>query len=183
MYGLYLTLSSWVLFHVATKTEFFRDHLNMFSLNNRPADLREFCIGRLSQENLLLDGPVCDIPRYTKQTPCANSAIRSGLTILDQCMTEQLYVRDSIARTLMYDQVCTLVMNMHLHFASCWMFSVCQTFVPVGLQSQPQLHHSLLNAAAKTYKCTDEARQSRCMPCILSIRGILCDTVVSCLSC
>ena len=35
VYGLYLTISSWVLFVVVTKSEFFHDHLNMFSLNTQ----------------------------------------------------------------------------------------------------------------------------------------------------
>jgi H+-transporting ATPase len=32
-YGLYLTLSSWVLFYVATHMNFFEDKLGMYSLN------------------------------------------------------------------------------------------------------------------------------------------------------
>lgn len=31
-YGLYLTLSSWALYYVATHTDFFEDQLGMFSL-------------------------------------------------------------------------------------------------------------------------------------------------------
>ena len=44
-YGLYLTLSSWVLFYVATHTSFFRDKIRMHDLRFAPVSyLEEFCL-------------------------------------------------------------------------------------------------------------------------------------------
>ena len=121
-YGLYLTLSSWVLFHVATKTEFFRDHLNMFSLNNRPADLREYCnraITGLNRPTLSSSSVVCAIPEYQVQRTCLDSSLDAALNVLDQCMTEQLYVRDSISRALMYIQVSSFLCPFNLLSILC----------------------------------------------------------------
>jgi H+-transporting ATPase len=45
VYGLYLTLSSWVLFYVATHTSFFRDKIRMHDLRFAPVSyLEEFCL-------------------------------------------------------------------------------------------------------------------------------------------
>ena len=108
MYGLYLTLSSWVLFHVATRTEFFHAHLGMFSLNTQAVHLDSYCARRLAGDGLLTTTPICAIPQYGVQTACSGGHIQSSLTALDQCTTEQLYVRDSITRALMYSQVSQL---------------------------------------------------------------------------
>ncbi|KAK9802623.1 hypothetical protein WJX73_006394 [Symbiochloris irregularis] len=104
-YGLYLTLSSWVLFHVATKTEFFPDHIHTFSLNNRAQDLRAYCSAFIEANNVDASLPVCRVEEYEFQDTCREGRLNPALTILDQCMTEQLYVRDSITRALMYIQV------------------------------------------------------------------------------
>ena len=45
VYGLYLTLSSWVLYYVATHTSFFREHLKMHDLRYKPDSyLAEWCL-------------------------------------------------------------------------------------------------------------------------------------------
>lgn len=45
VYGLYLTLSSWVLFYVATHTSFFRIHAKMHDLRYKPDTyLQEWCL-------------------------------------------------------------------------------------------------------------------------------------------
>ena len=45
VYGLYLTLSSWVLFYVATHTSFFKDKIHMHDLRFAPRSyLDEFCL-------------------------------------------------------------------------------------------------------------------------------------------
>ena len=45
VYGLYLTLSSWVLFYVATRTSFFREKIGMHDLRYKPDSyLSEWCL-------------------------------------------------------------------------------------------------------------------------------------------
>ncbi len=43
VYGLYLTLSSWVLFHVATAMTFFPDKCHLADLNTTPTVLESYC--------------------------------------------------------------------------------------------------------------------------------------------
>lgn len=43
VYGLYLTLSSWVLFHVATGMTFFADKCHLADLNTTPKVLSAYC--------------------------------------------------------------------------------------------------------------------------------------------
>lgn len=43
VYGLYLTLSSWVLFHVATAMTFFTDKCGLADLNTTGGVLRSYC--------------------------------------------------------------------------------------------------------------------------------------------
>ena len=43
VYGLYLTLSSWVLFHVATGMTFFADKCHLADLNTTPQVLMSYC--------------------------------------------------------------------------------------------------------------------------------------------
>ena len=45
VYGLYLTLSSWILFYVATHTSFFADKLGMHDLQYAPRTVLEnYCL-------------------------------------------------------------------------------------------------------------------------------------------
>ena len=48
VYGLYLTLSSWVLFYVATHMDFFENRLHMASLNYTNQKLVPYCEGLLN---------------------------------------------------------------------------------------------------------------------------------------
>ena len=105
-YGLYLTLSSWVLFHVATKTEFFRDRLHLFSLNNREADLTRYCNRHIRELGLAAADNICTLAEYGRQGLCLRGTGLPDVTLLQQCKAEQYYVRDCITRALMYDQVC-----------------------------------------------------------------------------
>ena len=43
VYGLYLTLSSWVLYYVATHMTFFSDKCNLADLNTTDKVLRPYC--------------------------------------------------------------------------------------------------------------------------------------------
>ena len=43
VYGLYLTLSSWVLFYVATHMTFFHDSCHLEDLNTTPGNLQAYC--------------------------------------------------------------------------------------------------------------------------------------------
>lgn len=43
VYGLYLTLSSWVLFHVTTGMTFFADKCGLADLNTTGPRLMEYC--------------------------------------------------------------------------------------------------------------------------------------------
>ena len=43
VYGLYLTLSSWVLFHIATAMTFFTDKCGLADLNTTGGVLRSYC--------------------------------------------------------------------------------------------------------------------------------------------
>ena len=67
VYGLYLTLSSWVLFYVATHTSFFKDKIHMHDLRFAPRSyLEEFCltteIPRKTPVSSLRGGKTCFVP-------------------------------------------------------------------------------------------------------------------------
>ena len=51
------------------------------------------------------DAPLSSIPAYAGQL-AGKDCDTSGITAMDQCMTEQKYVRDSVTRSLIYNQVC-----------------------------------------------------------------------------
>ena len=50
------------------------------------------------------DAPLASIPSYAAQFP-GKHANTASLTVMQQCMAEQHYVRDSITRSLMYNEV------------------------------------------------------------------------------
>ncbi|KAL4418761.1 hypothetical protein ABPG77_005772 [Micractinium sp. CCAP 211/92] len=97
-YGLYLTLSSWALFYVATHTDFFDGTVGMFSLQYQPDVLQQWCTDFLTQKNLDPNSNACEV--YPGQIDCAD-----GITNLQQCETEQKYVRGAMTRALLYLQV------------------------------------------------------------------------------
>ena len=102
VYGLYLTLSSWVLYYVATHLDFFNEKTHLPSLNHTGEHLTDFCTGyAIPAVGAPADGTLCDIPVYAEQMGAACDTI----TVLDQCITEQRYVRGAMMRALLYLQV------------------------------------------------------------------------------
>jgi len=117
IYGLYLTLSSWVFFYVLTHLTFFEDKLGMFSLDERTESLQSWCattgipnFNERTGSNIGNDTAI-----YPAVYPNMNEKLLSGtndydtpygdITALDQCMTEQKYVRGSMTRSALYLQV------------------------------------------------------------------------------
>ncbi|CAK0787749.1 hypothetical protein CVIRNUC_010971 [Coccomyxa viridis] len=100
VYGLYLTLSSWVLFHVATAMTFFTDKCGLADLNTTGGVLRSYCTSKFQAS----DAPLSSVPAYAGQLS-GKDVNTQGITVMDQCMTEQKYVRDSVTRSLLYNQV------------------------------------------------------------------------------
>ncbi|KAG1652728.1 hypothetical protein FOA52_007442 [Chlamydomonas sp. UWO 241] len=135
VYGLYLTLSSWCLFYVATKTTFFEDQCNLFSLVDRASLLEVWCTEFIERSPVVPNPPgfgakinlsVCSMEQYygqintdlnpgdcdgiscspTDLSGCDVGVTESGIpSVLVQCMTEQLYVRGAMMRSLLYNQV------------------------------------------------------------------------------
>ncbi|KAL3143237.1 hypothetical protein ABBQ38_002088 [Trebouxia sp. C0009 RCD-2024] len=109
VYGLYLTVSSWALFFTASKTQFFRDKCHMYSLNTRRAEVYRFCNTMIPQLGYAAATPVCQVAEYSKQEHCTRAGgpdrTNGPLTVLDQCVAEQYYVRNSILRSLIYSHV------------------------------------------------------------------------------
>ncbi|KAK9868410.1 hypothetical protein WJX84_005277 [Apatococcus fuscideae] len=117
IYGVFLSLSSWSLYYVAAKTDFFGDSIGMFSLNNRQPHLESFCRGYIqsptTQYNRALapirgplnpDVSACAVGHTYNQALCQTTT-RIVPTVLQQCMAEQQWMRDSMLRTLIYCQV------------------------------------------------------------------------------
>ncbi len=50
------------------------------------------------------NAPLSSVPIYAGQM-AGKEANTQSITVMDQCMTEQRYVRDSITRSLIYNQV------------------------------------------------------------------------------
>ena len=67
VYGLYLTLSSWVLFHVATAMTFFPDKCHLADLNTTPPVLEAYCASV-----------------STPKSPCASHACRQWCQVQQQ---------------------------------------------------------------------------------------------------
>ncbi len=140
VYGLYLTLSSWVLFYVATHMSFFKDNCNLADLNTTNGVLVPYCqvgpiivyvvpchgaeghairytlalLGLVHSSEMLTCG-MQDLITSLGLSPTApvtavypgqigKDADLASITVLDQCITEQTYVRDSITRSLLYNQ-------------------------------------------------------------------------------
>lgn len=108
VYGLYLTLSSWALYQTAVKTDIFYDKIGMYSLNDQYITLNTWCTQRLAQippafPELNVTGPAA----ITAPACWAYDTIscNSGITMLDQCMAEQQFVRGAFMRSLLYLQV------------------------------------------------------------------------------
>lgn len=118
VYGVFLSLSSWALYYVAAKTNFFSASIGMFDLNNRQPHLESWCRGTIAsptnQYNLatsaLRGGPLppdasaCTVGHTYNEALCQTTT-RVVPTVLQQCMVEQQWMRDSMLRTLIYAQV------------------------------------------------------------------------------
>ncbi|PRW57643.1 plasma-membrane proton-efflux P-type ATPase isoform B [Chlorella sorokiniana] len=97
-YGLYLTLSSWALYYVATRTDFFDGQIGMFSLQEGSDVLSAWCTEWIPQ---LTPGVSPSAPASTVYPEIDNPSI----TVLQQCMAEQKYVRGAMTRAMLYLQV------------------------------------------------------------------------------
>lgn len=103
VYGLYLTLSSWVFFYVMTHMTFFEDKLGMFSLDERQASLESWCTTFVQEKGFGVNQTIS--PDIYELTQAQLDAGYGGVTALNQCMTEQKYVRGSMSRAALYLQV------------------------------------------------------------------------------
>mmetsp|Transcript_11130 Transcript_11130/g.33371 ORF Transcript_11130/g.33371 Transcript_11130/m.33371 type:complete len:1061 (-) Transcript_11130:545-3727(-) len=105
VYGLYLTLSTWVLYYVATHTSFFQRKLKMNDLRYKPRSYLEDHCRRFAIPGAGFSTVGAAVPgTATRAYPDINW---EGPTpsLLDQCVVEQEYVRQSMTRTLLYAQV------------------------------------------------------------------------------
>ncbi|GBF93844.1 plasma-membrane proton-efflux P-type ATPase [Raphidocelis subcapitata] len=95
VFGLYLTASSWVLYHVASRNTFFQDRIGLFSLNIASDELVPFCNQLIAAAGA---DPAAPASKLYPGFPGAASA-------LEQCLAEQRYVRGAQLRSLLYSQV------------------------------------------------------------------------------
>lgn len=51
------------------------------------------------------DRPLSSIPIYARQMAGKDAPNMQDITVMQQCMAEQHYVRDSVTRSLIYNQV------------------------------------------------------------------------------
>lgn len=101
-YGFYLTLSTWVLYHVAVKTTFFESAFGLNSLNDTPQVLLPFCATQL--RSLGVRSPFAPASAYASVLGPSYSAVDSA-SVLDQCLAEQKFVRGAQLRSLIYNAV------------------------------------------------------------------------------
>eukprot|EP00884_Botryococcus_braunii_P002708 jgi/Botrbrau1/12438/Bobra.0094s0007.1 len=97
VYGLYLTVSTWTLYFVASHLDFFEHKLGLPSLNTTADHLQERCISLVEKLRFRPAAQACTI--YPGQRGC------DSITVEEQCVAEQKYVRNSILRSLLYCQV------------------------------------------------------------------------------
>lgn len=103
VYGLYLTLSSWVLFYVASHMDFFANQCNTVSLNITDSHLTDYCTtSAIPAAGADPTADLCSVPTYASQLSSSDCA---AVTVLEQCITEQKYVRGAMLRSLIYLQV------------------------------------------------------------------------------
>lgn len=116
VYGLYLTLSSWVFYYVLTHMSFFEDNLGMFALDERNSSLTAWCStsgiqnynDRNPDNQVESNTPISQVYDLTeKQLNGTNDfgTPYGEISVLDQCVTEQKYVRGSMSRAALYLQV------------------------------------------------------------------------------
>jgi H+-transporting ATPase len=126
VYGLYLTLSTWVLYHLATRSSWFDDNTPLFSLDEREIYLNKWCLNDINR--LIAETPGMPIGT-NPETPISTLANSAGellfpqyaevdsavirewrmpflpVTLAEQCHAEQKYVRGAMTRTLLYAHV------------------------------------------------------------------------------
>lgn len=117
VYGLYLTLSTWVLYQVACKSSFFENSCSLFSLDDRENTLDMWCTSKITDlanedtsgtpNRYGLTENICSI--YGPEEYGGDGQLTlddcQGITQIDQCITEQKYVRGGMLRSLLYNQV------------------------------------------------------------------------------
>lgn len=103
-----MTLSSWAFFFVVTHTKFFEDDVSIFSLDIRDEQLDIFCNDfipsakfQASNPGITASSTIGEIPAYSSQVTGADASI----SVIDQCIAEQRYVRGAMARAALYLQV------------------------------------------------------------------------------
>lgn len=117
VYGLYLTLSTWVLYYTATRKSFFENNINMFSLQETTPVLEAWCTDRIQVyypqfvSQATDPGSFCLVygnsdPGYSSQwlEDCTTDPTALP-SLLEQCIAEQRWFRQSMTRTLIYAQV------------------------------------------------------------------------------
>jgi len=110
VYGLYLTLSSWVFFYLMTHMDFFENQVKMFSLDSRNETLQSWCKEYIANStDFSPNANILTIPAYSTQStdsnPRGNIPADTTVTVLQQCMAEQKYMRGAMARAALYLQV------------------------------------------------------------------------------
>lgn len=109
IYGLYLTLSSWVFFYLMSHMNFFENKCHTFSLRFTENHLRGWCNQFLADKFPTLNeqSTICDVPVYEEQIMQGpnGASICQNINIIDQCVAEQRYVRGAMVRAALYLQV------------------------------------------------------------------------------
>lgn len=103
VYGLYLALSSWAFYFVMTHTNFFQDSLKMFNLNIEDGELNYWCLN-YGLPAAGVTNPNLPLTQFAPYAGDANAQDPS-VTVLQQCIAEQNYVRGAMARSALYVQV------------------------------------------------------------------------------
>jgi len=104
VYGLYLTLSSWVLFYVATHTSFFSDKIGMHDLRYAPRSVLADHCNTVERPKVGLSLAQFAAPG-SANTVYPGQFVGQSTSALEQCEAEQQYVRGGMTRTLLYSQV------------------------------------------------------------------------------
>ena len=116
------SLSSWVFYWLCTKNDFFNSKLGWVSLEDDQAVLEEWCLDTphgLQQAVTVSGMPlnstslITDVAVYFKQnltsfyytTGRGSQAVDMVVTALEQCVTEQKYIRGAMLRAALYLQV------------------------------------------------------------------------------
>ena len=110
--------------YLAAKTPFFVACFHLTDLRQRSSDLLNWCQGELTRfgydtstgynpgtgSGFYQDA--CNVPEYgpkpgsTKPDQGASIPCGNGVSVMDQCMAEQKWMRESMLRSLLYVQAC-----------------------------------------------------------------------------